>query len=783
MEPFDFHLDVTGDADRGYRVRARNADGGEANTTMRLPIGSHELQHRLRSIAWAVLASSVAVRRAVSSEERPVQELGRALFDAVMTGSAGGLFVASQQTAARNGRPLRIVLQVEPPELARLPWEFLFDSDQDDYLGLAVPVIRSPAVLQPVRPLSLTLPLRILCMAARPGDQYRLAVEEEQLRLQEALAVPEANGLMEIEWAGQTWRDLRNAVKRGPWHIFHFIGHGGFSADGGQGSLAIVADESGGTYSLGGEDLAMLLRNHPSLRLVVLNACDTGRADNLDPFSSLAATLIRRGIPAVVAMQFQISDAAAIEFSRTFYEMIARRLPVDSAVTDARQAIRLALPGTLEWGTPVLYLRSTDGHLFNLAEATPTTRESQPNYTAAVGGEEVGALRPPADISHRAAAAAPAAVGSSHPGLIFNVDREETAGQPPQASSPQGSAPRYHRRRWVLGLSLLVGLIVAAVGTLWVLGGASRPSMGRAIPVGQQPTNIAIAPDGKYAYISNSGANSTGGAVTQIDLATNTPGFAVLVGKVPLRLAITPDSDFAYVPNHGSNSVTPINLATNEADGPSISIVRPRDIAITPDGETAYVASDDGWIYPIHIASNAPDHAIFVSDKCCYSIAIDGAIAYIVDSTTNAVSLLNLTDRRVVDTVTLASPPGMTGFADSIAVGPDGTAYVITTVGNGDGTVTPINPITHMAEPYILVGSWPVAIAIAPDGSTAYVTNSRSNTVTPINLRDKSAETPIRVASDPTDIAISPDGKTAYIVNGGANVVTLIRLHPDSHNK
>jgi CHAT domain-containing protein len=85
---------------------------------------------------------------------------------------------------------------------------------------------------------------------------------------------------------------------RGGWHVLHFIGHGGFDATAEEGTLALAAEEGGGTYRLGAEDLARMLRGYPSLRLVVLNACETGRASALDGFSSVAGALIRRGVPA-----------------------------------------------------------------------------------------------------------------------------------------------------------------------------------------------------------------------------------------------------------------------------------------------------------------------------------------------------------------------------------------------------------------------------------------------------------------------------------------------------
>jgi uncharacterized membrane protein HdeD (DUF308 family) len=67
----------------------------------------------------------------------------------------------------------------------------------------------------------------------------------------------------------------------------------------------------------------------------------------------------------VVAMQYQITDHAAIEFSRAFYESLADGLPVDTAVTEAR--VSVSMDSMLEWGTPVLYMRSPDGRLFDIS--------------------------------------------------------------------------------------------------------------------------------------------------------------------------------------------------------------------------------------------------------------------------------------------------------------------------------------------------------------------------------------------------------------------------------
>ncbi|MGH8898138.1 MAG: CHAT domain-containing protein, partial [Egibacteraceae bacterium] len=365
MAGLNFEIEIGPGSDGGYPVTARAPGGGEAAATMRLPLNGRDLESQLAVIKDVVLASSAIHRRIPTPQERPVQEFGRDLFDALVTGDVRVLFGTGYEQARQQGTDLRLVLRIQPPELVRLPWEFLFDAGRDDYLSLRLPLVRYPQVMEPVRPLKVSPPLRILGMVALPSDRGALDVEGEQRRLREALAGLEREGRVQLSWvAGQTWRDLQDAMDDGSWHVLHFIGHGGFDPATDEGVLAL-ADEDGRTQLLGATDLRLLLCDHHPLRLVVLNACETGRASRLGAFSSTAGALVRGGVPAVVAMQFEISDRAAVEFARTFYEGIARQRPVDASVMRARRAMSVD-HHTLEWATPVLYLRSPDGDIFDV---------------------------------------------------------------------------------------------------------------------------------------------------------------------------------------------------------------------------------------------------------------------------------------------------------------------------------------------------------------------------------------------------------------------------------
>jgi len=139
------------------------------------------------------------------------------------------------------------------------------------------------------------------------------------------------------------------------------VGHGGFSELRGEGVL-VFEDEAGNGVPVGGPSLAYLLQDHPSLRLALLNACNGARASHEDTFAGTAQVLVQHGVPAVIAMQSEVMDETACGFAEKFYRGLAAGLPVDACVGEVRRA--LAAERNPEWGTPVLYLRATDGRLF-----------------------------------------------------------------------------------------------------------------------------------------------------------------------------------------------------------------------------------------------------------------------------------------------------------------------------------------------------------------------------------------------------------------------------------
>ncbi|MCK9605709.1 MAG: CHAT domain-containing protein [Methylomonas sp.] len=300
------------------------------------------------------------------------REVGRALYNAVFNSSLrDNLAQYLRAIDPQRGQGLRFVIDTtEVPDLARLPWEFLYSPAKDDFLfsDRMKPIVRWLDVDELTPTLAVEPPLRILLVIAAPTDRPGLRVGEELAHLDSALAELTASGQVKtVRLDHASLESLDNALLQTRPHILHFIGHGDFVAD--EGLLVFESDSTQGVSdTIAGRQLAVLLRNHLAyLRLVFLNSCMGAAASRVDPFGGVAQSLIRRGIPAVIAMQFPIPDRAAVALSRHFYRYLAAGQPVDAALTSAR-AFLYARGYAVEWGAPALHMRSPDGRLFDIAE-------------------------------------------------------------------------------------------------------------------------------------------------------------------------------------------------------------------------------------------------------------------------------------------------------------------------------------------------------------------------------------------------------------------------------
>jgi hypothetical protein len=318
------------------------------------------------------------VRSISSKQGQRLRNVGGALFKAVFAGEILQCYLRSLGSCT-EGTGLRIRLRfADTPELVNLPWELLFDEGIDQWVALKLdtPLVRYLRMPAQIAPLRVSGPLHVLTVVSDPSDVPHLDIDSEAAAVEGALRLLDESSPGSV--VAQTLRHptpelLQRKLMELPWHVLHFIGHGEFDERTGTG-LLVLEDENGKARPITAERLSVMLQGR-SLKLVILNSCEGSRGGE-DHRSGLAQSLIAQGVPAVIAMQFPITDTAALAFSRMFYHAVVLGTSLENAVVEARRAI--FQESELEWATPTLYLRSENGLLFERFEAAGGRKALEP---------------------------------------------------------------------------------------------------------------------------------------------------------------------------------------------------------------------------------------------------------------------------------------------------------------------------------------------------------------------------------------------------------------------
>ena len=379
----DFDLLLEQQADGEYQALVTGSPLGEATSQrFRLPFDTQTLEILLLKLDPG---RSGTRRVGANAQQQAAMDFGGPLFEAIFRDDLALAWSRSQDLARQQDAGLRLRLRLTgAPAIAGLPWELLYDRKANAFLAQSerTPLVRYLDVPQVPRPMTVDGPLRVLAIISSPTDLEILDVDAEWGRLQEALTPRIEAGLVVLDRLPRPQlSELGPWLRRQPTHIIHFIGHGDFDERLREGVL-YFQDKLGGRTAVTSSVLGPYLRDHDPLRMVVLNACRSARTDAVDPFGGIAQGLVQQDATAVVAMQFPISDRAAVTFTSDFYGSLADGLPVDQAVTSARKALLAEFRD--EWATPVLFMRAPDGAIFEnvVAEAPPAPDPPTPRGRA-----------------------------------------------------------------------------------------------------------------------------------------------------------------------------------------------------------------------------------------------------------------------------------------------------------------------------------------------------------------------------------------------------------------
>lgn len=350
------------------------------------------------------IGGGVAIAGGQDAAWLAAKEVGAALFKCLFTGEILNRFhesLGALRGPPERGLRIKLHLDISVPALlplASLPWEFLYRATLNEFMSLnpRTPIVRHLEVPQPIQAAPLSPPLRVLVLKASPHGLPPLDLPRERSLLEAALTVDKTVELVFVE--PPTTAALGRCLDGQPVHAFHFMGHGSFA--GSRSGQLLFEDERGHPRTVSGEELATILGRAPYLSLAFLNACDTARvprADGLDPFAGVATSLVLGGLPAAVAMQFPVSDSAAIAFSGSFYRGLASGMPIDEAVAAARSQLHDLDTRSLEWGTPALFLRAQDGRIFEVSAVPIAEKRTLEKLLEAAADSDLDCLAPPCE--------------------------------------------------------------------------------------------------------------------------------------------------------------------------------------------------------------------------------------------------------------------------------------------------------------------------------------------------------------------------------------------------
>jgi hypothetical protein len=286
-----------------------------------------------------------------------LRALGRDLFDTLLPGDVRRLYDEARARSRRGALDLAFTSMLD--WVADKPWELLFDPQRGEFLATSsVNFVRNAYTPVPADSRARRRGrLQVLVVLSRPRGQEPLDARVEAKALEKAFQplIKAGRAALEI-LARPTPQRLQRRLAAGGVDVLHFVGHGRYDESHREGSL-FFEDDHGGPSRVGSEALRQIVC-HRGLSLVFLNACETARGGRSDWTRGAAPALVAAGVPAVVANQYAVLDAAATLFARELYDQLAARRALGDAAREARIGVARELGASrIDWAVPVVFAR------------------------------------------------------------------------------------------------------------------------------------------------------------------------------------------------------------------------------------------------------------------------------------------------------------------------------------------------------------------------------------------------------------------------------------------
>lgn len=292
-----------------------------------------------------VLNGTAFIKRPDSAE---VVNFGHSLFNFVLREDLLRLYNRLPET--------HVTLNVltNQTRIRQLPWEYLQEPQgQCPRAGRSVVRLVPNVGGKAFQPLAKDGITRVLLIAADPVGLRDVDWEDVKMTLERTYRARTGDANLDLKVVeGGTRQSLTDAVLNHPCDIVHFSCHGAVVKD--VGRLILKESNSNRADHIDARELGTLLADR-NIRLVILSACETSTTKGQGDFANIAETLIRQGIPAVVANQAPARNKTTAAFVGALYRELLSSGNIDKAMTAGRIALCIELRGDPEWGIPTLH--------------------------------------------------------------------------------------------------------------------------------------------------------------------------------------------------------------------------------------------------------------------------------------------------------------------------------------------------------------------------------------------------------------------------------------------
>jgi len=311
-----------------------------------------------------------------------IKEFGKKLYDKLFAGDVQKLWADYKL----NSDFLILCLRLAPEAggLEVLPWETLYDGEEFIAAGAKTGLSRLSLDVQIQDKLpAVPSPLKMLALVSSPLDlkeNERLQIENEQQILLQAVNAPSGQGKLLLEFEDEAKLPIIEGSLESGYQILHYSGHGIPPEDGG--GLLLEDSQGNKRPTKVAEFLQTLQKAEKDLRLAVISGCQTARTLNIAGFRDIARGLLQHKIPAVIAMQFSISDTAGLLFAENLYPRLIEGQMLDVAVSACRRVLLHTEDVRIQADAfaPVLLLSNSQPLQTKTAEKAKTTDQPRIDF-------------------------------------------------------------------------------------------------------------------------------------------------------------------------------------------------------------------------------------------------------------------------------------------------------------------------------------------------------------------------------------------------------------------